>query len=43
MENKLIKNLQKIPGVGESLARDFLDIGIKNVTEPKGKNPEILY
>jgi hypothetical protein len=43
MENKLIKNLQKIPGVGESIARDFLDIGIKNVTEPKGKNPEKLY
>ncbi len=43
MNNRELQNLQKIPGVGEIIARDFLDIGIKNVVELKGKSPEMLY
>ena len=43
MENKVTKNLQTIPGVGKSISQDFLDIGIKHVSDLKGKNPEELY
>lgn len=38
-----IKELMQIPGVGKSIARDFLKIGIKSVRDLRGKNPEILY
>ena len=38
-----IKDLQIIPGVGKSMARDLIDIGIKNVTDLKNRNPETLY
>ena len=38
-----IKNLQIIPGVGKSIAQDLIDIGIKNVTDLKNRNPETLY
>jgi hypothetical protein len=40
---KKLQNLQKIPGVGESIAQDFLDIGIKRISCLKGKDPEKLY
>ena len=42
MDNKL-KNLQTIPGIGKTIARDFCDIGIKKVSDLKGKDPEKLY
>jgi hypothetical protein len=41
--NSKLKNLQTIPGVGPSIAQDFWDIGIKCVSDLKGKNPERLY
>jgi len=36
-------DLQKIPGVGKSIAQDLRDIGIRSVTDLKGKDPEKLY
>ncbi|MFZ3074412.1 MAG: DUF4332 domain-containing protein [Minisyncoccales bacterium] len=36
-------DLQKIPGVGKSIAQDLRDIGIRSVADLKGKNPEKLY
>jgi len=33
----------KIPGVGEIIARDFLGIGIKNISDLRGRNLEELY
>ena len=36
-------NLQKIPGVGKSIAEDLRNIGICTVDDLKGKNPERLY
>jgi hypothetical protein len=36
-------DLQIIPGVGPSIKKDLLDIGIKNVHDLNGKNPETLY
>ncbi len=43
---KIIKdknNLQTIPGIGKSIAEDLRDIGIRLVSDLKGKDPERLY
>ena len=37
------KDLQIIPGVGENIAQFFLKIGLRNVSDFKGKDPEDLY
>lgn len=42
MNNKL-NNLQTILGVGEKIAQEFLNIGIKKVSDLKGKDPNRLY
>lgn len=42
MTNSL-KKLQVIPGVGPKLAKEFVDIGIKNVKDFRGKDPKNLY
>ena len=38
-----IKELQVVPGVGESIAADLWDIGIHSVEDLKGKNPQQMY
>lgn len=35
--------LQKIPGVGPSLARDLHDLGVRRVDDLRGADPEHLY
>jgi hypothetical protein len=40
---KVQSDLRKIPGVGKSIAQDFLDIGIQCVSDLEGKDPEKLY
>jgi hypothetical protein len=35
--------LEQIPGVGKSIARDLQNIGINSIADLKGKNPETLY
>jgi hypothetical protein len=35
--------LQAIPGVGPSIAEDLRALGIRTVTQLKGKDPENLY
>ena len=37
------KELIKIPGVGKSIARDLVNIGIKSISDLKGKDPGKLY
>lgn len=37
------KKLLIIPGVGPKLSKEFSKIGIKDVSDLKGKNPEKLY
>ena len=37
------KQLEQIPGVGERIASALCDIGIRNVEQLKGGNPEELY
>jgi hypothetical protein len=39
----LLKDLQVIPGVGPSIARDLVDLGILRVQDLRGKSPELLY
>jgi hypothetical protein len=38
-----LKELQRIPGVGPSLARDLLDLGITGVLRLRHRDPERLY
>jgi len=35
--------LQSLPGIGPSLARDLRDLGVKRVTDLKRRDPERLY
>ncbi len=37
------KELQSIPGIGNKLSRDLLDLGYRNVNELKGEDPEAMY
>lgn len=43
MKKKLQNDLTVIPGVGVSIARDFVDLGITKVSDLVGKSPEGLY
>lgn len=38
-----IAELRRIPGVGVSLARDLLSLGIARVSDLKGRDPQALY
>ncbi|MCO5238813.1 MAG: helix-hairpin-helix domain-containing protein [Chitinophagaceae bacterium] len=40
---KTIKMLTIIPGVGKSITTDLYNIGIRQVDDLKGKDPEVLY
>ncbi len=37
------QKLTSIPGVGKSIAKDLEEIGIKKVSDLKGKDPEKLF
>jgi len=37
------KELTVIPGIGKSIAKDLINIGINHVDDLKGQNPEELY
>ncbi|HLX41895.1 MAG TPA: helix-hairpin-helix domain-containing protein [Bryobacteraceae bacterium] len=39
----VIAELSKIPGVGPSLASDLYLVGIREVAELRGQNPQVLY
>jgi hypothetical protein len=38
-----LKEFQTLPGVGPSLAKDFVDLGFSYVGELKGRDPEKMY
>jgi hypothetical protein len=42
-KNEIIKDLRRIPGVGISIANDLYNIGMRSVSDLKGRDPEILY
>lgn len=37
------KDLQRIPGVGPTIAEDLIALGITSVAELSGRDPEALY
>lgn len=39
----VLRDLQTIPGVGPSIARDLVELGIRSVDDLRGKDPERLY
>ncbi len=39
----VLKDLQRIPGVGKSLSTDLFDLGIRSVEALDGADPEALY
>lgn len=43
MKRTLPGDLQGIPGVGKSIARDLVALGIERVEQLRGQRPEALY
>lgn len=39
----VLKELRRIPGVGEAISRDLWQLGIRSVEELRGRDPEELY
>jgi len=42
-KNKILKELQTIPGVGKSIAQDFWNLGLRSIQDLKNKDPQHLY
>ena len=43
IKDKILKELQTIPGVGKSIAQDLWLLGIRSIDELKNKEPQKLY
>lgn len=43
MSREALKALQGIPGIGPSMARDLIDLGVRRVPDLEGRDPERLY
>lgn len=43
LPQNIIQELTRIPGVGKSIAKDLVNIGIYRVADLKNKDPEALY
>lgn len=43
MNDAAARALQEIPGVGPSIARDLIELGIRRVGDLEGRDPERLY
>ncbi|MBS4029719.1 MAG: helix-hairpin-helix domain-containing protein [Ignavibacteriales bacterium] len=42
-KNKILNELQQIPGVGKSIAEDLWNLNICSIKDLEGKNPEKMY
>ena len=42
-DKNILNELRQIPGVGASIARDLMQIGISSIDQLKGKDPLDLY
>jgi Pathogenicity locus len=42
-KQRSILDLQRIPGVGPSIASDLYGLGVRQTTELRGRSPEALY
>ncbi|MFA5260166.1 MAG: helix-hairpin-helix domain-containing protein [Candidatus Omnitrophota bacterium] len=43
MQNSAVKEFQRIPGVGPSIAQDIVDLGFSGLHELNNGNPEAMY
>ena len=43
MESSSLQELEQIPGVGKTIARDMQNIGIHSIDDLKGRQAEQLY
>ncbi|HPS58684.1 MAG TPA: helix-hairpin-helix domain-containing protein [Spirochaetota bacterium] len=43
MKKSSVSELRTIPGIGPSMERDLIDLGINRIADLRGKNPEIMY
>jgi len=41
--NIIIKDLRQIPGVGQKIAEDLYNLGVRSVSDLKDENAETLY
>ncbi len=39
----ILKEFQKIPGVGKSIAADLWELGFRSIADLKNQNPEKMY
>ncbi len=42
-EKLIVKELMQLPGVGKSVAYDFMQVGIRKISDLKGKDGAQLY
>ena len=42
-KQKILKEFQRIPGVGKSIAHDLWKLGLRSINDLKGKKPQKLY
>lgn len=42
-KQKILKELQKLPGVGKQISEDLYKLNIKKISDLKNKNPQKLY
>jgi Pathogenicity locus len=40
---RVVKELSRIPGVGPSIASDLCQLGVHEIADLRGRNPESLY
>lgn len=43
MKKSPVSELRTIPGIGPSMERDLIDLGITGITDLKGMDPELMY
>lgn len=42
-KQQVLKEFQKIPGIGKACANDLWNIGLRSITDLKNQNPAVLY
>lgn len=42
-KQQVLKQFQTIPGIGKACSLDLWNIGLRSISDMKGKNPALLY
>lgn len=42
-KQKILRQLQEVPGIGKACAEDLWNIGIRRISDLSGQNPAVLY